>query len=63
VRRSGGGKTALTKGIVSGLGRPPEGTRCTYSESSQCFHGDLYRIENFHDFETLRMEDQLSLPS
>jgi tRNA A37 threonylcarbamoyladenosine biosynthesis protein TsaE len=26
------------------------------------FHGDLYRIENFHDFETLGMEDLFSKP-
>ena len=27
------------------------------------FHGDLYRIENFHDFETLGMEDLFAKPA
>jgi tRNA threonylcarbamoyladenosine biosynthesis protein TsaE len=27
------------------------------------YHADLYRIESFHDFETLGMEDMFSTPS
>lgn len=69
----GSGKTTLTKGIVSGLGaaREEDVTSPTftllhsYGESQfekPVFHGDLYRIENFHDFETLGMEDLFSKP-
>ena len=69
----GSGKTTLTKGIVSGLGaaREEDVTSPTftllhsYGESQAeepVFHGDLYRIENFHDFETLGMEDLFSKP-
>jgi tRNA threonylcarbamoyladenosine biosynthesis protein TsaE len=70
----GSGKTTLTKGIVSGLGAAPEEdvTSPTFTllhvygaESSpqKVFHGDLYRIEKFHDFETLGMEDIFAAPS
>jgi len=71
----GSGKTTLTKGIVSGLGaaREEDVTSPTFAllhsygqkrEAAQpVFHGDLYRIENFHDFETLGMEDLFSEPS
>ena len=59
----GSGKTTLTKGIVSGLGAAAEEdvTSPTFtllhvygSENAEqkVFHGDLYRIEKFHDFET-----------
>ena len=66
----GSGKTTLTKGIVSGLGaaREEDVTSPTftllhaYGEGRRVFHGDLYRIENFHDFETLGMEDLFSEP-
>ena len=27
------------------------------------YHGDLYRIENFHDFETLGLEDVFEKPA
>jgi len=62
----GTGKTTLTKGIVSGLGaaREEDVTSPTftllhaYGEGQRpVFHGDLYRIESLHDFETLGMED------
>jgi len=70
----GSGKTTLTKGIVSGLGAAPEEdvTSPTFTllhvygseEAKQrVFHGDLYRIEKFHDFETLGMEDIFAEPS
>jgi tRNA threonylcarbamoyladenosine biosynthesis protein TsaE len=66
----GSGKTTLTKGIVSALGaaREEEVTSPTftlmhtYGQSHPVFHADLYRIENFHDFETLGMEDLFSRP-
>ena len=67
----GSGKTTLTKGIVSALGaaREEEVTSPTftllhtYGEKQPVFHGDLYRIENFHDFETLGMEDLFAKPA
>src|SRR5947207_1074319 len=69
----GSGKTTLTKGIVSALGaaREEDVTSPTftllhtyaYGDSQPVFHGDLYRIENFHDFETLGMEDLFSKPA
>lgn len=69
----GSGKTTLTKGIVSGLGAAKEEdvTSPTFTllhsygegpAAQPVFHGDLYRIENFHDFETLGMEDLFSNP-
>ena len=67
----GSGKTTLTKGIVSGLGaaREEDVTSPTftllhaYGGDQPVFHGDLYRIENFHDFETLGLEDIFSKPA
>jgi tRNA threonylcarbamoyladenosine biosynthesis protein TsaE len=67
----GSGKTTLTKGIVSALGaaREEEVTSPTftllhsYGDAQPVFHGDLYRIESFHDFETLGMEDLFSKPA
>ena len=67
----GSGKTTVTKGIVSGLGsaREEEVTSPTftlvhvYSGKTKVFHVDLYRIEKFHDFETLGLEDVFSEPA
>ena len=67
----GSGKTTLTKGIVGALGaaREEDVTSPTftllhsYGESEPVFHGDLYRIESFHDFETLGMEDLFAKPA
>jgi tRNA threonylcarbamoyladenosine biosynthesis protein TsaE len=69
----GSGKTTLTKGIVSALGaaREEDVTSPTFtllhtygeSLSAPVFHGDLYRIETFHDFETLGMEDLFAKPA
>jgi tRNA threonylcarbamoyladenosine biosynthesis protein TsaE len=67
----GSGKTTLTKGIVSALGaaREEEVTSPTftllhtYGEAQPVFHGDLYRIESLHDFETLGMEDLFAKPA
>lgn len=66
----GSGKTTLTKGIVGALGaaREEDVTSPTftllhsYGETQPVFHGDLYRIENFNDFETLGMEDLFAKP-
>ena len=70
----GSGKTTLTKGIVNGLGAAPEEdvTSPTFTllhvygaahNPQKVFHGDLYRIEKFHDFETLGMEDIFERPA
>ena len=67
----GSGKTTLTKGIVAGLhaAEEDEVTSPTftllheYGPGSKVFHGDLYRVESFHDFETLGMEDVFSKPA
>jgi tRNA threonylcarbamoyladenosine biosynthesis protein TsaE len=67
----GAGKTTLTKGIVSGAGaaREEEVTSPTftlvhkYGNGKRIFHVDLYRIGDFHDLETLGLEDVLSEPS
>jgi tRNA threonylcarbamoyladenosine biosynthesis protein TsaE len=66
----GSGKTTLTKGIVSGLGaaREEEVTSPTftlvhvYGNAKKVYHADLYRIESFHDFETLGLEDLFDQP-
>jgi tRNA threonylcarbamoyladenosine biosynthesis protein TsaE len=71
----GSGKTTLTKGIVAGLHAATEDevTSPTFTllheyggqpgSGRRVFHGDLYRIENFHDFETLGLEDAFASPS
>lgn len=69
----GTGKTTLTKGIVAGLGAAQEDevTSPTFtllhvygaSGAVKVFHGDLYRIESFHDFETLGLEDLFANPA
>ncbi len=67
----GSGKTTLTKGIVAGLhaAQEDEVTSPTftllheYGSSHNVFHGDLYRVESFHDFETLGLEDAFAKPA
>ncbi len=71
----GSGKTTLTKGIVAGLHAATEDevTSPTFTllheyggkpgSERKVFHGDLYRIENFHDFETLGLEDAFASTS
>jgi tRNA threonylcarbamoyladenosine biosynthesis protein TsaE len=71
----GSGKTTLTKGIVSGLGaaREDDVTSPTFTlvhvygaipgTSAKVYHADLYRIESFHDFETLGLEDIFESPA
>ena len=66
----GSGKTTLTKGIVAGLGVAEEDDVTSptftlvhvYGAEAQVHHADLYRIENFHDFETLGLEDIFAKP-
>ena len=71
----GTGKTTLTKGLVSGLGAAGEDdvTSPTFilvhvygkqaEAKAKVYHADLYRIESFHDFETLGLEDMFTSPS
>ena len=64
----GSGKTTLTKGIISGLGaaREEDVTSPTFTlvhvfhNHCKVYHADLYRIENFHDLESVGLEDALS---
>ena len=71
----GSGKTTLTKGIISGLGaaREEEITSPTFTlvhvfhnhdhNHAKVYHVDLYRIEDFHGFETLGLEDAFADPA
>jgi tRNA threonylcarbamoyladenosine biosynthesis protein TsaE len=67
----GTGKTTLTKGIVAGLHAAQEDEVSSptftllheYGSGKNVFHGDLYRIESFHDFETLGLEDVFAQPA
>src|SRR5215472_9521558 len=71
----GTGKTTLTKGLVSGLGAAAEDdvTSPTFTlvhvygrpleDKAKVYHADLYRIESFHDFETLGLEDMFATPA
>ena len=67
----GTGKTTLTKGLVSGLGAAAEDDVTSptftlvhvYGKAAKVYHADLYRIETFHDFETLGMEDMFASPA
>jgi tRNA threonylcarbamoyladenosine biosynthesis protein TsaE len=67
----GSGKTTLTKGIVAGLGAAKEDDVTSptftlvhvYGKTAKVYHADLYRIESFHDFETLGLEDMFSTAS
>ena len=64
----GSGKTTLTKGIISGLGAAKEEdvTSPTFTlvhvfqNHCKVYHVDLYRIDSFHDLESLGIEDALS---
>jgi tRNA threonylcarbamoyladenosine biosynthesis protein TsaE len=67
----GSGKTTLTKGIVAGLGAASEDEVTSptftlvhvYGKQAKVYHADLYRIESFHDFETLGLEDVFAKPA
>src|SRR6202789_595650 len=64
----GAGKTTLTKGIAAGAGaaREDEVTSPTftlvhkYQGTKRVYHVDLYRVSDFHDLETLGLEDIFS---
>ena len=64
----GAGKTTLTKGIASGLGAAHEQDVTSptftlvhrYDGATRVYHIDLYRIGNFHDLQTLGLEDVFS---
>jgi len=70
----GSGKTTLAKGIISGLGvaREEDVTSPTFTlvhvfhgvskSHANVYHVDLYRVADFHDLETLGLEDALSEP-
>lgn len=66
----GAGKTTLTKGIVSGIGAAGEEEVTSptftlvhkYEHGARVYHVDLYRIGDFHDLETLGLEDLLAEP-
>ena len=61
----GAGKTTLTNGIASGLGAASEDEVTSptftlvhkYARGAPVYHVDLYRIGDFHDLETLGLED------
>jgi tRNA threonylcarbamoyladenosine biosynthesis protein TsaE len=67
----GSGKTTLTKGLVAGLGAASEDEVTSptftlvhvYGKAAKVYHADLYRIESFHDFETLGLEDVFAKPA
>ena len=67
----GSGKTTLTKGIVAGLGAASEDEVTSptftlvhvYGKAAKVYHADLYRVESFHDFETLGLEDVFAKPA
>src|SRR2546430_1370583 len=67
----GAGKTIFAKGIVSGLGagKEEEVTSPTFTlvhvfhNHFKVYHVDLYRVEGFHDLETLALEDVLAEPA
>ena len=64
----GAGKTTLTKGIVSGLGAAEEDAVTSptftlvhkYDDGATVYHVDLYRVSDFHDLESLGLEDFLT---
>jgi tRNA threonylcarbamoyladenosine biosynthesis protein TsaE len=67
----GAGKTTLAKGIISGLGVAHEEQITSpsftlvhqFSGAVKVYHVDLYRIEGFHDLETLGLEDLFAEPA
>jgi tRNA threonylcarbamoyladenosine biosynthesis protein TsaE len=67
----GSGKTTLAKGNVAGLGAADEEDVTSptftlvhvYGKAKKVYHADLYRIESFHDFETLGLEDMFVTPA
>ena len=65
----GAGKTCFAQGIGKGL-RVAEAVKSSsfvlvneYNGRLKVYHADLYRIESFHDFETLGLEDMFAVPA
>src|ERR1700741_2369605 len=67
----GSGKTTITKGIINGLGvaREEEVTSPTFTlvhvfhNHVRVYHVDLYRVDVFHDLESLALEDPFAEPA
>jgi len=67
----GSGKTTISKGIISGLGvaQEEEVTSPTFTlvhvfrKQVTVYHVDLYRVEGFHDLESLGLEDAFAEPA
>lgn len=67
----GSGKTTITKGIISGLGvaREEDVTSPSFTlvhvfrNHVKVYHVDLYRVEGFHDLESLALEDAFGEPA
>jgi tRNA threonylcarbamoyladenosine biosynthesis protein TsaE len=67
----GSGKTTITKGIISGLGvaQEEEVTSPSFTlvhffrNHVKVYHVDLYRVEGFHDLESLALEDAFVEPA
>ena len=67
----GAGKTTLAKGLVAGFGAGHEEdvTSPTFTlihvfhDHTSVYHVDLYRVSDFHDLETLGLEDVLAEPA
>jgi tRNA threonylcarbamoyladenosine biosynthesis protein TsaE len=67
----GSGKTTMTKGIISGLGvagkedvtSPTFTLVHVFRNHMKVYHVDLYRVEDFHDLETLALEDAFAEPA
>jgi tRNA threonylcarbamoyladenosine biosynthesis protein TsaE len=67
----GSGKTTITKGIINGLGvaREEEVTSPTFTlvhvfhNHVRVYHVDLYRVDGFHDLESLALEDAFAEPA
>jgi tRNA threonylcarbamoyladenosine biosynthesis protein TsaE len=64
----GAGKTTLTKGMVGALGAAEEDQVTSptftlvhkYDHGPIVYHVDLYRVDDFHDLETLGLDDFLT---
>ena len=47
----------------SGSRSTTSASECSPAGATKVYHGDLYRIESFHDFETLGLEDVFAQPA
>jgi tRNA threonylcarbamoyladenosine biosynthesis protein TsaE len=57
------GDDAQSSGVAESASASLSATPTPTSAKSVVYHGDLYRIESFHDFETLGLEDAFSKPA